>query len=75
MQSPISQHIVTIILFSGSTNKLVQFLLDCSVLPEVIKSVQIHGDHILGDLFYLSRNWCFSLHKQRMENLGKWNFR
>ena len=75
MQSPIFRHSVTSILFSGSTNKQMQFFLDCSVLPEVIKSVQIHGDDILGDLFYLYRTCWFSLHKQRLKNLGNWNFR
>ena len=53
---------------------LVQFLLDCSVLPQVISATQSHGSEILSILFYLTRSWCFSIHRQRMKILGRWNF-
>ena len=51
-----------------------QFILDCSVLPFVIKAVQTHGDTILEKVFYLTRTWCFVIHRERMKFLGKWNF-
>ena len=73
-KSPAAHQVITRILFSYSTRKLMQLLLDCSVLPEVIKAAQIHGVHVYYDLFYLSRSWCFSLHRARLKRLGKWNF-
>ena len=50
----------------------VQFLLDCSVLPEVIAAVQIHGQEILSHLFNISRQWVYSLHRDRLKLLGRW---
>ena len=52
-----------------------QFLLDCSVLPDVISETQKHGQSVLDSLFYLTRTLCFSLHKARLKLLGKWNFK
>ena len=59
---------------SNEKSYLLQFIIDCSVLPSVIKAVQAHGHGILDDLFYLTRTWCFSIHRQRMKMLGRWNF-
>ena len=59
---------------SSETEYLVQFLVDCSVLPSVVKATQENGHVILKELFYLTRSWCFSIHKQRMKILGRWNF-
>ena len=53
---------------------LLQFILDCSVLPAVIKTVQMYSTKVLEKLFYLTRTWCFSIHRERMKNLGKWNY-
>ena len=54
---------------------LLQFILDCSVLPQVIRATQVkNGDLILRELFYYTRTWCFSIHKARMKMLGRWNF-
>ena len=60
--------------FLNETEYLLQFIIDCSVLPPVINAVQAHGHGILEDLFYLTRTWCFSVHRQRMKMLGRWNF-
>ena len=60
--------------FSEETQYLLQFIIDCSVLPPVISAVQEHGPGILDDLFYLTRTWCFSVHRHRMKMLGRWNF-
>ena len=59
---------------SSDTEYLVQFILDCSVLPHVISATQSHGPEVLHILFHLTRSWCFSIHRQRMKNLGRWNF-
>ena len=50
----------------------VQFILDCSVLPEVIELKQQNGKIILNHLFYLTRTLCFSIHKTRCRLLGTW---
>ena len=75
LQNPITHSLITNIFLSNSTLKIMQFFLDCSALPEVISSSQQHGDQILCDLFYCSRTWCYSLHRERMKRLGRWNFR
>ena len=59
---------------SSETDYLLQFILDCSVLPPVILATQTSGGHVLKELFYLTRSWCFSIHRQRMKYLGRWNF-
>ena len=50
-----------------------QFLLDCSVIPEVVLLRQNLGLGILSSLFYLTRTWCYSLHRERLRQLGRWN--
>ena len=60
--------------FSSTDDYLLQFLLDCSCLPQVILAVQKHGVTILEELFYLTRTWCFTIHRQRMRMLGRWNY-
>ena len=52
-----------------------QFLLDCSVLPAVVTLVQTNGEEILHQLYYISRNWCYSIHRKRMELLGLYQYR
>ena len=50
----------------------VQFLLDCSVIPEIIAAVQVQGQHILTHLFNITRVWVYSLHRDRLKLLGRW---
>ena len=52
-----------------------QLLLDCSSIPEVITMVQSHGPEVLHHLFYVSRNWCYSVHRKRMDLLGLYQYR
>ena len=60
--------------FCHSTNpQFCQFLLDCSVLPPVILAAQLHGSEVLHHLFHITRTWCYTLHKERMKMLGRWN--
>ena len=58
---------------SSEPQYLVQFLVDCSVLPSVIRATQQLGPFILQKLFYLTRTWCYTIHCKRMELLGRWN--
>ena len=60
---------------TNSTESIMQFLLDCTPLPIVISYAQLYGAFIYRNVFYLSRTWCFSVHKQRMKRLGLWIFR
>ena len=53
-----------------SQNK-VQFLLDCSVMGPVISEVQLSGFQTLRELFKLTRNYCFNLHKARSRLLQR----
>ena len=46
--------------FSSERAYLLQIILDCSVLPSVIRAIQAkNGDIILNELFYYTRTWCF----------------
>ena len=53
----------------SSTNELVQFILDASVLPQVISNVQTHGKELLHLVFHLTRTWCFTIHRERVKLL------
>ena len=47
----------------------VQFWLDCSTMPQVIGAVQHGGQVLLYLLFKLTRNYCHTLHKERVRML------
>ena len=54
-----------------SPEEIVQFLLDCASVPSVIEVVQDHGTIILEKLFYLTRLWTYSVHRQRLKLLER----
>ena len=56
-----------------NSDTTVQFLLDCSVLPDVIALKQKEGQWVHEQLFYLTRSYCFALHKARLRLLGRWS--
>ena len=60
---------------SSNREYQVQFILDCSVLPSVIAATQQYGSDILEKLFYLTRTWCYSIHRSRMKILGRWHLK
>ena len=47
-----------------------QFILDCSVIDSVILEVQTYGPKVLFKLFKLTRNFCFVMHKNRLQLLS-----
>ena len=51
----------------------IQFILDCSVLPDVIALHQRLGKMVHDSLFYLTRSLCYSIEKTRSKLLGRWN--
>ena len=56
-----------------SDTERMQFILDCSVLPDVIALHQRLGTMVHDSLFYLTRSLCFSIDKTRSKLLGRWN--
>ena len=68
-----SQNSVQLILnyWEKPTAMLVQLLLDCSVLPEVITATQ-NGQDVMQDIFKFGRTWCYNIHARRMKLLGRW---
>ena len=70
--NPVLKPIVESYLFSEDETLLMQFLMDCSVLPLVITTYQEYGAIIHQDLFRISRTWCRSVHVARLKALGRY---
>ena len=70
---PVVLPVVSTFLDSSDSIYQTHFILDCSTLPEIIILKQEHGFYILEDLFYLTRTWCYSIHRERLKLLGRWN--
>ena len=67
---------ITKLIFNDPNYKRrMQFLLDCSTIPEVIQLTQRYNLEVLGQLFYISRNWCYAIHRSRMTQLGLYKYR
>ena len=72
-----STHLFTIIsniLQSDNELLMMQFILDSSVLPEVIRTTQQFGTCVRDRLMYIGRSWCYSIHRERMRQLGLFKF-
>ena len=68
----ISELLMTLTDISSPT--FCQFLLDCSVVPSVIRAAQIYDSvTVYHHVFTVTRTWIYSLHKRRMKILGRWN--
>ena len=50
-----------------------QFLLDCSVLPDVILVTQNYGSGVMLKVFKMTRTYCYSLHRERLKRLDRWS--
>ena len=50
-------------------DSFIQFMLDCSTMPSVIKLNQECGESCLEDLFYISRTYIYKLHSVRKRML------
>ena len=57
---------------SSKTTQFVQFLIDPTVLPEVISGVQ-HNRFMLEDILQLTRTYCYGIHRKRQILLGRHN--
>ena len=58
---------------SLKNDSTIQLILDCSVLPEVIKAKQDENENILEEIFRFTRSWCYTMYQQRLQLQGKWN--
>ena len=52
-------------------DNFVQFILDCSTIPAVVRASQLNRN-TLNVLFKICRTWCYSLHRTRLKLLGRW---
>ena len=51
----------------------IQFILDCSTIPSVIKlSQEFMQFDILESFFEVSRTWAYALHRERLKLLNRW---
>ena len=66
--------IINTIILSGD-QLLVQLILDCTVLPDVIKTTATCGTYTRDRLLYIGRTWCHSIHSERMNQLGLFEFK
>ena len=65
--SPTASKLFQNITESKDDDKIVQFLLDPSVVPEIIAASQ---SDILPLLFSVTTTWCYSLNRTRIKLLG-----
>ena len=55
-----------------SSPTFVNFILDCSTDPDVIRTTQVLGSDVLDHLFTVTRTWAFVIHRERLRMLGSW---
>ena len=60
---------------SQDESEMTQLLLDCTTMHPVIESCRVFGTHFRDRLLYLGRTWCYSIHRERMTQLGLYDFR
>ena len=58
-------------LYGRDEKTTMQFLLDCSVLPPIIRLSQESENPVLRDIFYLTRTYVFKLFVTRRRLLGQ----
>ena len=67
--------LINIVLQSDDEMLRMQFLLDCTTIPAVIRITQLSGTDTRDRLLYIGRTWCYSIHRERMNQLGLLSFR
>ena len=63
LSSIISQYAVL------SSPHFCQFMIDCSVLPPLIKLKQEFGQSVFQIIFKITRNYCYALYRTRLKNI------
>ena len=69
---PILSDNIRAYLYATDTKVVMQFIIDCSVLPLVISAHQTHGQAIHNHLYKITRTWCRSLDRDRLRALGRY---
>ena len=69
---PILSDIIRAYLYATDTKVVMQFIIDCSVLPLVISAHQTHGQATHNYLYKIMCTWCRSLHRDRLRALGRY---
>ena len=59
-------------MISAAAEIQIQFILDCSAIPEVASLALIHGDQPLALLYKMTRTFCYSIHRERLKLLNRW---
>ena len=49
-----------------------QFLLDCTAIPEVSKLTGDCAPEVISTLFKMTRTFCYSIHRERLKLLNRW---
>ena len=62
-------------LYSDKKDILMQLILDCTVLPDVIKARQDLGPDVQDKLLYIGRTWCYTMHRERLNQRGLYSYR
>ena len=57
---------------ASSITTFVQFLLDPSVVPQVISGCQMES-FTIDEVFHLTRTFCYGLHRRRLQLIGRFN--
>ena len=71
VQCPPLYQLITSILRSSPSIQT-KFILDSSSFPELISLRQMLGNEIQEITMYLTRTWAFTIHKQKLQKLGRW---
>ena len=58
---------------SKSESYKMQFLLDCSTIPDILQATRVHGSEVQTLLFRMTRTFCYSLHRERLRKLDRWS--
>ena len=74
LESNLISDIITSAINDPSVKNVMQFLLDCSSLQAVQRLKQNSNHHLISRLFYLTRTWCYSIHRARMTKLGLFQY-
>ena len=69
--SNVCHRIFSNILENGNEQEQVQMFLDCSVIPSVISAYQ-DDKTVIPLLYWVTRTWCYSLHRMRLKLLNRW---
>ena len=71
--NPVVSDLVTTVRL-GDADQLLQFLLDCSSLPQVAELCEAYGKGVYFPLFKMSRTFCYSIHRERLKQLNRWSY-